>query len=259
MRSRCVAVRALVLGFLLAGWVAAAAPPAKVERVTVKKADGTTVAGELVSADHDGLIVQPPGKTGVLVGWKDVASVSNGLTRGQAVSQWKAKRQDQLCGTCEGNRTVKHEACAGTGVDPAAKKPCPTCKETGAAGKCTNPKCKEGKVDCPGPCLKLSVGTWKKKDDGKLWREFKMKGNRGYNVSEGHVGEVWNFTGAEPENKGKCGQCNGTAKVDCGTCAGRAHLPCKACRGAGATGPACKECKEGQTKCADCKGAGVRS
>lgn len=259
MRSRHVAGRAVVLGLLLAGWVVAAAPADKVERVTVKKADGTTVAGELISADHDGVIVQPTGKPGVQVVWKDVASVSNGLTRAQAVAQWKAKRKDRLCTTCQGDRGVKHEACGGTGVDPAAKQPCAACKGTGSAGKCTNPKDKDGKIDCPGPCLKLTVGTWTKRPDGTRWREFKFRGGGGGTISEGHVGEVWVFkAGAPPENKGKCTVCDGKAVVDCGTCGGKGQLACKPCRGVGVTGPACKDCKDGQTKCADCKGSGLR-
>lgn len=253
----------VAVGWIVAGWVgAAAAPPAgKVERVTVVKVDKKSVSGELVTADADGVILQPAGKAdAVLIGWKEIATVSNGLTRAQAVAKWKVKFADKLCPTCQGERTVKHDACNGTGVDPATKQPCAACKGTGTAGKCTNPKDKEkkGKVDCPGPCLKLSVGTWKKHDDGKLWREFKFANGHGYSVSQGHVGEVWTFTKTgEPESKESCKVCGGTATVDCPTCDGKGDLACKTCRRTGVTGPACKDCALGQIKCATCKGSGL--
>jgi hypothetical protein len=253
-------LRALVLPFVgvACSCLIVTAAPAPVERVTVKKADGTTVAGELISADHDAVFVTPAGKKdAVMVPWKDVASVSNGLTRGLAVNQWKAKRKGQLCNTCKGDRTVKHEACGGTGVDPAAKQPCAACKGAGTAGKCTNPKCKDGKVDCPAPCLKRSVGKWVV-HQGIMSREVKVSSKMTYYIHEPHVGELFEVNKNGYVNKGDCPTCQRATKVDCNTCNGRASLPCKSCRGVGVTGPACKGCKEGQVACAPCKGSGLR-
>jgi hypothetical protein len=238
---------------------ATAAPPVAPapERVTIKKTDGTTVAGELASADHDGVAVRAgPKAPPVKVAWKDLASISNGLTRNVAITRWKADHDGKLCGTCMGDRTIKHEACAGTGIDPASKKLCAPCNGGGTAGKCTVAKCAEGKVDCPGPCLKLSVGLWKMKDGLRI-REFKSGGGTGW-VSEHHVGEVWVFkSNGPPDQKGKCTVCQGTAKVECGTCQGKGKLPCKTCGGVGMTGPACKDCQGGRTPCKDCKATGL--
>src|SRR4051812_34109069 len=51
--------------------------------VAVKKTDGTTVRGTLVSADPDNVTVRSGGPKvePVAIPWTDIASVSNGLTR----------------------------------------------------------------------------------------------------------------------------------------------------------------------------------
>ena len=129
-------LRALALPFLgavLSCLIVTAAPAPAAERVTVKRANGTTVAGELMWSYHDGVGIRPSPKADpVLVPWKDVASVSNGLTRRAAIAKWKQRHADNLCGDCQGDRSTKHEPCEGTGVAPETKKPCATCKGTGA-------------------------------------------------------------------------------------------------------------------------------
>jgi hypothetical protein len=254
MRPSSRFIAPLILTTLLAGLLSAA--PA-VERVSVKKTDGTTVAGTLLWADPDGVGVQGA-KDPVLVEWKDIASISNGLTRPKAISQWKIKNEKILCDICHGDRTVKHEACNGTGVAPETKKDCETCKGTGTGAKCTNAKCVEGKVECPGPCLKRSVGVWKD-TGGLLWREFPVAGGGKYRISQGHWGQIWTLTAdkSSMEMKGNCPQCNGEAKIACDTCLGKAHLPCKTCDAVGLLGPACKDCDHGQVKCTNCNGKGL--
>jgi hypothetical protein len=267
MQIRLRVVALPFLGILVSALLVTAAPTPtaeRVERVTIKKADGTTVAGELMWADHDGVGVRAtPKAEAVLVPWKNVASISNGLTRQSAINKWKEKFKNALCGVCQGDQVVKHEACGGTGIATETKKDCQTCKGSGAGAKCTNAKCKEGKVDCPGPCLKLSVGSWVlKKEDGKKWRTLTARsGGRviQHYVSDGHLGEVWalNSDGSSIENKGQCTVCRGEAKLECGTCSGKGHLPCKSCAGVGVVGPACKDCAGGKIKCAECKGKGL--
>jgi hypothetical protein len=248
------------LGVVFAAILATAAPVPKsppAEQVTVKKSDGTSISGELLVADHVALTVRPPKGDALLIPWKQVASVSNGLNRQLAILRWKTAHKDQLCGQCIGDRTVKHDACNGTGIDPEGKKECATCKGTGTGGKCTNAKCVNGKVDCPGPCLKLSVGTWKDKD-GHKWREFPTR-NGSHKISDNHLGQVWGLTAdrSAMEQKGPCPVCAGAATYDCPTCDGKGHLPCKACDGAGVTGTLCKGCNHGRAICDSCKGKGL--
>ena len=82
----------------------AAAKPKTPPRVFVKKADGTSVRGELVEADGVRLSVRPAeGKTlgePVEIKWADVKTVSNGLTREKAQQAWKAGHKDELCEDC---------------------------------------------------------------------------------------------------------------------------------------------------------------
>jgi len=113
---------------------------------------------------------------------------------------------------------------------------CPICHGAGKM-KCPNPNCKDGKVDCPGPCLKLSVGHWVHMDvaghDPKeLWRKFEYPGGmEAWN--QNHVGEVIEYRNGEPENVGKCPVCHGAAKIDCPTCHGAGIVTCTYCSGRG--------------------------
>src|SRR2546427_614550 len=62
---------------------------------------------------------------------------------------------------------------------PASTNATRACFQCGGAGqvKCNAPGCKEGMVECPGPCLKLSKGTWEHlevagHDPAELWQKF---------------------------------------------------------------------------------------
>ena len=61
---------------------------------------------------------------------------------------------------------------------------------------CPDKRCKDGKVPCPGPCLKLTEGSWSKPDaQGKRWRSFNVK-NGVFKISTGHIGEIDDTTHA---------------------------------------------------------------
>src|SRR5688500_11101766 len=97
-------MRVFLIALLLGCWAVAAGPISA--PMTVKKTDGTTVTGQLLTADADSLLILPAGKKdGISVAWKDVSTVSNGLSRHSAAAMWKHQHQDRLCGTCEGAGT----------------------------------------------------------------------------------------------------------------------------------------------------------
>ncbi len=189
------------------------------------------------------------------VPWAEVAKVSNGLTYAKALDEWKAANAGNLCETCQGYRTVKCADCHGTSHDHASSRGCTKCKGEGEI-KCAQPRCKEGKVPCPGKCLKLTEGTWVKRDDGKRWRTIKLKG-RTVNISEGHIGEVWEVGNDEVVNRGKCPTCAGTAEVICPKCEGTSASPCPTCLAA-KDAPDCPTYTAGRSECAICVGSGLK-
>jgi hypothetical protein len=222
-------------------------------RVTVTKTDGKMMAGTLVAADHDGIsLVYGPKSENVHLGWEEIKSISNGLTREQAISNWKAEHADKLCQKCHGDRYIVCADCKGSGVDPKQQKECEKCKGTGGVGPCPTPGCKEGKIDCPKPCLKLSQGVWK---NGS--REFKAKDGSTYTWSTNHLGELIVYEDGVPVNKGRCATCLGSGKIDDPACKGKGHKLCPDCKGNGFTGPACPACDHGKVKCEECKGTGL--
>jgi hypothetical protein len=170
--------------------------------VKVTRKDGFTVSGQLLASDADTLTIEPTGMAGqkarpIKLSWSSVEAVSNGLTREKAAEQWKREHKDELCQDCKGNRQVTCGTCKGVGHDPAASKGCKTCKGALTVA-CKEPRCKEGKIPCPGPCLKLTEGVWEKRPEGGslLWHEvtFTVNGKRriGY-FSQTHVGEIVKF------------------------------------------------------------------
>ncbi|HEY5792859.1 MAG TPA: hypothetical protein VIS74_06135 [Chthoniobacterales bacterium] len=112
---------------------------------------------------------------------------------------------------------------------------CPHCQAAGTV-KCGAPRCKNGRVNCPGPCLKLSTPGWKKHplpgyDPDTLWHTFNVKGGE-QRVSQGHIGEVFEVKNGVFANLGKCKVCQGTTTVDCKICAGTGAVACPVCKGA---------------------------
>src|SRR2546423_1248536 len=173
-----------------------AAAPAKPPVVTVTKTDKTTIRGTLgdVTPQEVNLTTIPRSSTQpaqgeqVKIAWSDIKSVSNGLTQQKVIELWKRDHPDDACPDCHGEGKVVCPTCHGTGRDPAAAKDCPTCHGAETI-PCTTPKCDKGKMPCPKQHLKLTEGTWYKKEDGTRWRKFPIRG--GYaEVSEHHLGQI---------------------------------------------------------------------
>jgi uncharacterized Zn finger protein (UPF0148 family) len=131
---------------------------------------------------------------------------------------------------------------SGEGTTVTAARPVPAkgmkvCFNCDGAGRspCFAAGCKRGMVDCPGPCLKLSSGTWQHMhveghSDSELWQTFRgIGGTRSWN--QGHVGEVIEMQAGSPVNVGKCKTCGGAARVKCSTCAGTGEVGCSICDG----------------------------
>ena len=257
-RKLCVmAIAGVCLVVLGAFALAAPAPQASAAKpgpiVTIKKTDGTTVRGQLVSPEPDQLVIKAPGAAGetITFRWSQIKSISNGLTQEQSAAQWKALHKDELCPDCNGDRGVPCKDCHGTGFDQSKLVPCKDCGGAGALF-CTNKKCNDGQVDCPKPCIKLSEGRWYMKD-GKRVRNV----GRGW-VSDGHLGELFDTKGGAFTPLGKCPNCNGTTKVDCRDCGGLAYKICPTCNFEGKTGPACPTCEGGRTPCTTCGATGLK-
>jgi hypothetical protein len=227
--------------------------------VTIVKTDGTSIRGQISTSDPDSITIQPAAKPGadaaspVVIEWKDIRSVSSGLTQQKALAAWKEQHAGQLCDTCHGDRTVFCPTCKGTGHDPASGANCKTCNGA-LVVECKTPKCKDGKIPCQRQCLKRSEGQWVQ-HEGKTVRFF----GRSW-VSEAHVGELYSIdkqTG-QLSLQGKCPTCDGTGVVFDPTCAGTGKMPCKECasrKGA----PACPaNCSAGRVPCNTCEGTGLK-
>lgn len=237
----------------------AAEKPKTLPIVTIKKSDGSTVHGQLARSDGEHLTINPTEEKGfgapIEVSWSDVKTVSNGLTRQKAQDAWKAEHKSELCDACHGDRRVDCEVCKGTGHDPASSKDCKTCKGAGVVA-CTDPKCDNGKIPCPGPCLKLTEGTWTKPDaTGKRWRTL----SGGWRFSSGHIGQVIKFgkRGEQPEVT-DCTICGRTGSITCPTCGGDDKVACPTCK-ANKSAADCTACEDGKVPCKTCGGSGLKT
>src|SRR2546423_12522780 len=134
-RLRFGVLSAFVLIVLALAYSATLAAPEKPPSlITVTRTEGPPVRGTLVSSDPESVVIQPPAKPGqkdtpeqMTIPWKDIKSVSNGLTRAKALEAWKAQHVDRLCETCHGERSVLCSTCKGTMHDPSVAKDCKTC------------------------------------------------------------------------------------------------------------------------------------
>lgn len=123
-------------------------------------------------------------------------------------------------------------------VGPGAnEKFCFVCNGNGAV-TCTVVGCANGQKECPGPCLKLTRGTWIRMqvaghDPNELWQKFpNASGKGGYKSwSQGHVGEVIAYQNGVAVNIGQCKVCSGTTKVTCADCRGTGQQTCQICEG----------------------------
>jgi len=248
--------------------LAAAAPPnapatKPAPLVIVTKADNTIVRGLLVASDPDDVTLQPPPKSDktpsdpITVNWNDIKRISNGLTQAKALEQWKTEHAAELCDQCHGDRMLTCPTCKGTGKDPASAKDCKTCGGAMQV-KCKAPKCDNGKIPCPKPCLKLTEGHWYKKPDGLMWRNLPANRDGTYMyVSEHHLGQLIVTKDGRTDLGETCPTCGGTTKIDCPECHGAGKVPCPTCKTNQAL-PKCADCDDGKIKCKACGGTGLK-
>jgi hypothetical protein len=255
--------------FILLAWVAplyaqSPKPPAPkpVPSVTVVKADESTVKGWLLAAGPKGMKldpaakrVDPPVETVELL-WDDVKTVSNGLNRQRAVTQLKQARKTELCGDCLGEGGVNCRVCNGTGHPAGSAVGCATCQGAQTVA-CKTPRCKDGVIPCPAPCLKPTEGNWvKKKEDGLRWRSFPVKGKGTFSISERHFGEILDLSSGSPVTTA-CVVCNKTGAIKDPNCSGTGLMPCPEDL-ARTDAPDCEACKgTGKTECKTCEGYGL--
>jgi hypothetical protein len=112
---------------------------------------------------------------------------------------------------------------------------CPQCVGTGTV-KCAITNCVEGKIDCPGVCLRLNKGVWKKMEvkghaGNRVWQEFKRANGTWAAWNDHHLGEVIAYENGNPVLKGKCPVCTGTTQVACTACKGAGETTCSLCQG----------------------------
>jgi hypothetical protein len=124
------------------------------------------------------------------------------------------------------------EVVAGPGPGEEA---CFACKGEGTVA-CLVPGCKDGMVDCPGPCLKLSHGAWTHQvvaghPPTDLWITFTTANGGTMSWNQNHVGDVIVYQNGNPVDFGKCKVCGGTGKVKCDVCKGTGKVTCPVCGG----------------------------
>jgi hypothetical protein len=142
-----------------------------------------------------------------------------------------------LCAMClMGTVQVWSQPAAQPGGGAAATtKPCFTCNKTGTT-KCSETTCRNGKAECPGPCLKLTKGTWIKRempgrnDPTELWQARRV-GNKTWYFSSKHLGEYYTFDASGQPVAHGCNVCGGSTTVECKACGGKGTIACPTCAG----------------------------
>jgi hypothetical protein len=117
----------------------------------------------------------------------------------------------------------------------AGEKNCFACQGTGLV-KCMAPGCVDGKVDCPGPCLKSDRGEWVHMDvaghpASDVWQKFYQSDGSWVAYNQGHLGHVIVMQNGKVEDSGPCKICGGTGKVSCSVCNGTGRVVCPICEG----------------------------
>src|SRR2546426_726189 len=113
-------------------------------------------------------------------------------------------------------KSVSAQGAAVSGT--ADTKPCFGCTGTGKV-RC-GAGCKDGLVECPGPCLRLSRGVWEHLEvaghsPDELWQKLPESDGHWQAWNQGHVGEVIEMQNGKAVNVGKCKTCGGTTKAKC--------------------------------------------
>ena len=144
-----------------------------------------------------------------------------------------------LCGWgCNQAGSQLAEPTAKTAVVPKLAPGMKTCFNCAGSGKalCAASGCKNGLVDCLGPCLKLSRGTWEHMhveghSDTDLWQQFHQSDGTSRAWNQAHVGQVIEMQAGQAVNIGNCKICGGTGKVKCSVCSGTGEVVCSICDG----------------------------
>lgn len=246
-------------GFLVV--ILALAPVGETVEVVLK--NSKTVKGELLRENLKGITVAGSEQ----VPWTAVETV-NGRSARERVAQIRQNLKAVLCPDCKGGLVaLLCPECQGAGKTCAESKSCDKCGGTGGATACPVKGCEKGKVECPGPCLKRSVGIWKDFPGFGVGRTFIIRDEKGemtgaMRISDHHLGEVWEYKAGPPrpscqncfqaktpckdcrdathvvgafKSLGDCKICGGSQKgasrIVCATCFGSGTLPCTACMG----------------------------
>ena len=235
--------------------------------VSLKYKDGFVfnfLSGLLVGRDMHRVVVRTTALgqlRDVAIPWKDIREY-DGAPVDEAFARFRRENQARLCPACKGGTVVaKCNWCAGTGWTSGEWKPCRTCRGKGHI-PCKSPGCKDGHLECPGPCLKLSQGTWIKNYDRKRWRKFPYGDGRYMAFSEDDVGKLVKRVNGVPGLAGPCATCGGTGKVSCGLCNATGKDTCPACNGlkkqpSRRNAKKCPDCKGGVVRCGKCAGTGL--
>lgn len=123
---------------------------------------------------------------------------------------------------------------ANPGSNPVEKtKPCFSFNKTGTT-KCSVTTCRNGMAECPGPCLKLTKGTWIKRDvpghtdPTERW-QAKRVGKQTWFFSSKHVGEYYTFDASGQPVAHPCNVCGGSTTINCKACGGKGTITCPTC------------------------------
>lgn len=152
----------------------------------------------------------------------------NGCDKRTAMTERPVALQDEAAGSPD-------SAPAKPDSPGEGEKLCFACEGNGTM-PCLIAGCAKGQMDCPGPCLKLSRGSWIRMnvaghDPSELWQKFPNQSGRGGYKSwnHHHVGEVIQYQNGVAVNVGQCKICGGTTKVTCKTCSGTGNRTCEIC------------------------------
>lgn len=111
------------------------------------------------------------------------------------------------------------------------------CFRCGGSGTrpCAAPGCRDGQVECSGPCLRLTKGEWVHMDvpgnHHKIWQKFRSSDGTYECWATSHLGEVIEMQNGKAVNVGPCKVCRGTTRVKCPTCRGTRLVACNLCEG----------------------------